>query len=318
MRKLRDLSAQPTNPEWHGVGDRLATLRAAFHQSQRDVAAETNWVHTTVSRLEREESMIDLPQLVSLAKHFNVELGWLATGKGPLFHTEHDGIIFLGSTRAAQPCRAAVELMLSRPPGQCVLLEALGTETERYGWALQTDNAAILILPGEVKPGFAARALVDFALNGWVIRGSFDIHRFGKDTLALLERKAVPASVFQQWFTLTPHQTDLADVWQLGSPPALVESVRPIFERLSAQGEASTPEQREKQAAVATELRTLAERVLQNVELANRVDQWLKEVRAKASSDKAKIQQNGGVKTSRKGGVDRGMTRELGSPRGCA
>ena len=217
---MRYLVASP----WAGIGDRLSLLRAAFDQSQRQVAGEIGIVHATISRFEREESTVDLTQFLALAQHFHVELSWLATGKGSIFQKEHDRIIYLGSEGASQPCRAAVELVLSTPPGICVLLEEYEPETQRYGWALETNNNPIIILPGEMKPGYIARALVDFALKGWNIRGSWNI----EDSLELVKHKTVPHTLFQQWLTSPPKRTDLTALWQLGTPPALAETVGPI------------------------------------------------------------------------------------------
>jgi transcriptional regulator with XRE-family HTH domain/polyhydroxyalkanoate synthesis regulator phasin len=288
MTRLHGDSAASEKPEWFGVGERLALLRAAFNQSLRDVAADTKWAHTTLSRLEREESTIDLPQFLSLSKHFHVELRWLATGKGPLFQPEHSEIIYLGSASHPQPCRAAIELILASTPGRCVLLEDHVTEVEGYGWALEVNGTQLIILPGEVKPGPISRALVDFALKGWDIRGSFDIHQSGKDTLDLLEEKEVPLATIQQWLTGTPRWTDLSRLWHVGTPPALAETVKPIFDRLEAQGEMSKEQKREKYASLADKLRALADRAEKNEEVAERLSKLLTQFKSESATEKAK------------------------------
>ncbi|MCC6965298.1 MAG: helix-turn-helix domain-containing protein [Nitrospira sp.] len=278
--------------QWAGIGDRLSLLRAAFDESQRQVAEEIGIVHTTISRLEREDSTVDLTQFLALAQHFHVELKWLATGKGPIFKAS-DELIYLGSASEAGPCRSALELVTGGTPGRCLLIEDHVTEVYRFAWMIETHGAFVCILPGEVKPGPISRALVDFALKNWDIRGSIDINKMGEDALTLLERKALPFSTLHKWLTLAPHRTDLSDIWQLSTPPALAETVRPIFEQLKAQGEMSKEQKREKHASIAAELRALADRAEKSEEVAERLSRLLTQFKSESAAEKAKQKKQG-------------------------
>jgi transcriptional regulator with XRE-family HTH domain len=286
------MSRSEEKPEWAGIGERLALLRSAFNESQRDVAKEVDAVHATIARFEREKSTVDLTQLFALARHFRVEVAWLLQGTGRIFRPTNE-TVHLGSAYASQPCRSALELILQEIPGRCMLIEDHESEADRFAWLLETRGTLFCILPGEVKPGFIARALVDFALKNWNIRGSIDINKLGKDALVSLEHKTLPHSTLRQWLTAAPQRTDLDALWQLGTPPALAETVKPIFERLKAQGEMSKEQMRETRVAVANKARTLADLAEKYDEVAEHMSRLLAQYDLESAGERSKRKKQG-------------------------
>jgi len=268
-----------------GIGERLSLLRNAYDESQREVASDIGTDHSTVSRLERESSTIDLTQLVALARHYKVELKWLAIGRGPIFRGKAGGEpIYIGSAFDVRPCRHAVQLLLQSAPGRCIWLEDHITEINRYGWLCDIASQMVLILPGEVKPGFGTRAVVDFVLNKWDLLGRINLNAV---QIEQFENKTLPPELLRKWLIAVPEEEELKEQHREASfhdilegpmiPESLHAVVKPHFDRIHGRAKAATAKKQDLQTQVASHLERLAKRALKDPDLALRLNALLSE-----------------------------------------
>lgn len=157
-----------------GIGTRLRLLRESSDLSQRQLAASISVAPGVVSRAERGLTMMDLCSLFPMAECFGVELKWLLAGSGPIWPIL-PGLRVIGSASDPRPCRSAVTLFTSAPPGLLVALAETTDEPRRYGWLfVQPDwrhETCGLVLPGESDPSMVAHAVVQFVLSGHRLRG---------------------------------------------------------------------------------------------------------------------------------------------------
>lgn len=171
-----------------GVGERLTLSREAFSETQATLAAALQVDPGTVSSMETERTVVSLPALVFIARHYHVNAGWLINGSGDLFDPSR-GVRYLGDDRISRHCRAAVKFMelYSKPTTFCQIeRHDFGPQ---YGWIFELDpGRVVVILPGEDKPGLMLNTVATFILRRHRFVGRMKLNEQEYD--ALCGRKA--------------------------------------------------------------------------------------------------------------------------------
>lgn len=63
------------------IGNRLKTLRMEHEISQRELAEALGVSNSTISRIEKVDSLPDTKTLIAYSEHFGVSTDWILFGK---------------------------------------------------------------------------------------------------------------------------------------------------------------------------------------------------------------------------------------------
>lgn len=63
------------------IGNRLTALRVEHDLSQRELAKELGVSNSTISRIEKDESLPDTKTLIAYTEHFCISADWILFGK---------------------------------------------------------------------------------------------------------------------------------------------------------------------------------------------------------------------------------------------
>ena len=154
-RNLRTRSATHWRDILGDWGTRLRTLRVAHGLTQSMLATKVSILPITLSRLEREQTILNLPLTVTLAQHYAIDLRWLATGIGPVF-LPTSGLHILAATQSRDAYKAAVDLIArSTIPYDIVKVETPrhGNIKPHNGWLIRltsTADALVIIIPTQL------------------------------------------------------------------------------------------------------------------------------------------------------------------------
>lgn len=162
-----------------GIGQRIRLMREAIAITQSDLAEKLEVETITISRLETESTLVNLPLALKISEMWAIEMMWLATGRGSIF-SNVPGAHIIGDIHSYAPCRAAIQLLAASPVHLDVALIECheGNIGEVYGWIfLQHDwtDCLGIVLPGEEKPGQMTSALTHLIVQGHRFMGAYKI-----------------------------------------------------------------------------------------------------------------------------------------------
>jgi DNA-binding XRE family transcriptional regulator len=183
---------------------------AAFTQSALAEKLEVETI--SISRLETENTLVNLPLALKISEIWAIEMMWLAAGRGPIFATV-PGVHIIGNIDSYAPCRAALQLLAASP----AILDVALIECHEpylgpvYGWIFLQQgwtNCLGIVLPGEEKPGQMTSALTGLVAQRHRFRGAYSITSSDYDTLKALSEEHATKK-FRSFYT----NKELVDYW---------------------------------------------------------------------------------------------------------